>query len=128
MSGVHPGLTLEHVVGSQFIAENLRSCCVVLGHEAESTEGNAEETQGWIAAEHYNSLRLVTANYHMPRSLLLFHAFLPDVTIIPHPVSPESVVLADWWHHAGTASLLVTEYNKYLFAYFNLWIKLWVIK
>ena len=123
ISGVHPGLTLEHVLGSQNVPEDLRTCCVILGHAAESTEGNAEETQSWLALENYHSFRLVTANYHMPRSLLLFHALLPDVTIVPHPVAPTSVLLQEWWQHAGTANLLITEYDKYLFARFDLWLE-----
>jgi uncharacterized SAM-binding protein YcdF (DUF218 family) len=116
ISGVHPGLTLDHLLKSQPVAEKLRACCIILGHAAESTMGNAEETQTWMAIENYHSLRLVTANYHMPRSLLIFHAVLPDIAIIPHPVAPDSVKLENWWRHPGTASLLVTEYNKYLFA------------
>lgn len=120
ISGVHPHLTLDHVLGNTPLAPDLRACCIVLGHAAESTEGNAIETQNWMAFENYHSLRLVTANYHMPRSLLLFHAVMPEMVIIPHPVAPESVHLDDWWLHVGTASLLATEYNKYLVARFSM--------
>lgn len=120
ISGVHPGLTLERVLGNFEIDPALRQCCIVLGHAAESTEGNAEETQTWFALEQFHSLRLVTANYHMPRSLLLFQKFLPGTVIIPHPITPESVILDDWWTHAGTANLLINEYNKFLFAHVSL--------
>jgi uncharacterized SAM-binding protein YcdF (DUF218 family) len=116
VSGVHPGLTLDHLLGNQTMPANLRQCCVVLGHAAESTLGNADETQTWMDLENYHSLRLVTANYHMPRSLLIFRKTMPDLVIAPHPVSPDSVKLKGWWQHSGTASLLVTEYNKYLVA------------
>jgi uncharacterized SAM-binding protein YcdF (DUF218 family) len=122
ISGVHPGLSLEKILGGQTVAANLRDCCIVLGHTAESTEGNAEETQNWLAIEGYTSLRLVTANYHMPRSLLLFHALMPEMKIIPHPIAPESVLLDAWWRHSGTAALLINEYDKYLFARLGLWI------
>ena len=71
-------------------------------------------------AEHYKSLSLVTANYHMPLSLLIFRAVMPDITIEPHPIAPESVKLDDWWLYPGTASLLATEYDKYLFAQLRL--------
>jgi uncharacterized SAM-binding protein YcdF (DUF218 family) len=121
ISGVHPGLSKEPVIGGQPISQELRNCCIILGHAAESTQGNAEETQTWLTLENYHSVRLVTANYHMPRSLLLFRAMLPNIKIIPHPVAPENVILDEWWRHAGTASLLVTEYDKYLFAMFGLW-------
>ncbi len=122
ISGVHLGLSLEQVLGNQVVPVDLRNCCIILGHTAESTQGNVEETQSWLALENYHSMRLVTANYHMPRSLLLFHNLLPDVKIIPYPVVPETVVLDDWWRHGGTESLLITEYDKYLFARIGLWV------
>jgi len=116
ISGVHKGLTLDGVLGAQPVAADLRACCIVLGHQAGSTIGNALETQLWMTAENYHSLRLVTANYHMPRSLLLFHATMPNIEIIPHPVTPDSVKLFQWWLHPGTITLLATEYNKFMFA------------
>lgn len=120
ISGVYPGLTLAHLLANQTIANDLRDCCVILGHAAESTLGNADETETWMSLENYHSMRLVTANYHMPRSLLLFRATMPNIYIIPHPIMPDSVKLRDWWRRPGTASLLVTEYNKYLFALLRL--------
>jgi uncharacterized SAM-binding protein YcdF (DUF218 family) len=116
ISGVHPGLALDHLLGNKVVPDVLRQCCIILGHDAESTRGNADETRLWMRKESYHSLRLVTANYHMPRSLIIFRATMPDIYIVPHPISPESVKLAGWWNHPGTASLLVTEYNKYLYA------------
>lgn len=116
ISGVYQKLTPDKLLANQRLSQDLRACCVVLGHSAADTIGNAEETRAWMNAEHYTSLRLVTAHYHMPRSLLLFHRLMPDIKIIPYPVTPESVKLTDWWLRSGTASLLVTEYDKYLFA------------
>ena len=114
ISGVHPGLTLDPLIGNLLIPPGMRECCIALGHAAESTRGNADESLIWMTMQNYHSLRLVTANYHMPRSLLVFHAAMPDMAIVPHPVSPDSVKLNRWWLRPGTASLLVTEYNKYL--------------
>ena len=122
ISGVHTGLTLDRVLGSQPVPKQLRECCITLGHAAESTMGNAEETMAWLDLENAHSLRLVTANYHMPRSLLIFHMAMPEMTIIPHPVAPESVKFDSWWEHPGTASLLVTEYTKYLGTLLRIWL------
>jgi len=121
ISGVHPGLTLEHLTAGQNVPKELRACCIILGHEAASTMGNAEETLTWMTLEDYHSLRLVTSNYHMPRSLLIFRAAMPGIGITPYPVTPDSVKLHSWWKRPGTASLLVTEYDKYLFAALRLW-------
>ncbi|MGE3623123.1 MAG: YdcF family protein [Bdellovibrionales bacterium] len=122
ISGVHPGLTLDRLPGNSPLAQETRECCVVLGHAAETTFGNAAEAHEWMKAEGYASMQLVTANYHMPRSLLVFRAEMPDYEIIPRPVTPDAVKLDDWWQHPGTASLLATEYNKYLAAMARIWL------
>ncbi len=121
ISGVHKKLSLDGIVGVQPVPPELRACCIVLGYQAGSTVGNAEETRAWMKAEGFASLRLVTANYHMPRSLLLFRAAMPDVTIIPHPITPDSVKLYEWWQHPGTVELLATEYSKFLVANLKVW-------
>ena len=89
---------------------------------SETTTGNALETTAWMAALNYKSLRLVTAAYHMPRSLLEFHHAMSGMTLVPHPVFPENVKQARWWAWPGTASLMIGEYNKYLLALSRHWI------
>jgi len=116
VSGVYPGLRLDTILARQSVEQRLRDCCIALGHSAADTVGNAEETHQWMRTENFHSLRLVTAHYHMPRSLLIFRAFMPDAQIIPHPVAPETVRLDAWWQNGGTAMLLAREYHKYLLA------------
>ncbi len=94
----------------------LVDCCIVVGHAADSTLGNAAETAAWMKAEGFHSLRLVTADYHMARSLLEFRRAMPGVEILIHPVFPDQVKRNAWWRSPGTASLLIGEYNKYLVA------------
>jgi uncharacterized SAM-binding protein YcdF (DUF218 family) len=57
---------------------------------------------------------LVTARYHMPRSLQEFSAAMPDVMLLPYPVEQERIDLAGWWHYPRTIFLLHREYVKYL--------------
>ena len=94
-------------------------CCIVLGHDAENTLGNAQETARWMRRQGYRSLRLVTAWYHMPRSRLEFERAMPGIAIIPHPVFPDRVKREDWWAWHGTAVLLIGEYGRYLAALFR---------
>jgi uncharacterized SAM-binding protein YcdF (DUF218 family) len=89
------------------------ACCADLGYAAEDTYGNAVEAADWTASHHYKSLVVVTASYHMPRSLRLFHSLMPDVKLVPYPVEPEGVNLSAWWH-PGTLHLLHNEYLKYM--------------
>ena len=66
--------------------------------------------------EGFRSLRLVTASYHMPRSVAEFRAASPELVIIDHPVFPGHVKIDEWWRWPGTTILIVGEYHKYLFA------------
>lgn len=84
---------------------------------ANNTTGNATETAEWVTKERVQSLRLVTASYHMPRSLLEFHHVMPDADIIPHPVFPERVKVDQWWAWPGTTGLIAGEYSKFLLAW-----------
>ena len=116
VSGVAQGVDVKQLLKvSQEAPEHL-SCCIALGYEADDTAGNARETAAWIEDQGYASLRLVTAAYHMPRSLLEFRRTMPDIEILPHPVFPAHVKQADWWRWPGSTNLLVSEYTKYLIA------------
>lgn len=116
VSGVYRGVDVRQLLDlSQHSPEDL-SCCVVLGYEADNTRGNAIETAAWMQEQGFTSLRLVTATYHMPRSLLEFRRLMPDIEIVPHPVFPEHFKRENWWMWPGSSTLLFTEYTKYLVA------------
>jgi len=113
ISGVHPNTTKEEIKklthgGPRF------DCCTDLGYEAENTRGNAIEAANWARAHHFRSLIVVTASYHMPRSMTEFKAAMPDVKLEPYPVQPEDIDLAGWWHDPRALRVLQSEYVKYL--------------
>ncbi len=114
ISGVYRGVAIADLLHVSDDASQELACCLALGYEAGSTQGNAVETAAWVAAEEVASLRLVTASYHMPRSLLEFRRTMPHVEIVPHPVFPAHVRQDDWWRWPGSAYLLAHEYTKYL--------------
>ncbi len=116
VSGVYHGVDVQSLMRLARRAPYDIECCVVLGYTAGDTAGNARETAAWMAAEGYRSLRLVTASYHMPRSLLAFRRALAGVTIVPHPVFPPSFKQDRWYLWPGTARLIVSEFHKYVFA------------
>jgi uncharacterized SAM-binding protein YcdF (DUF218 family) len=92
------------------------SCCIVLGHEADNTYGNARETAEWMQREGYHSLRLVTSWYHIPRSRLEFERAMPDIAVLPDPVFPMHTQGDDWHARAELVPLVLREYGKYLAA------------
>lgn len=114
VSGVYDGVDVQELLRKSRQSPSEIECCITLGYAADSTIGNAYETADWLREQGFRSMRLVTANYHMKRSLLEFHMVIPEVDVVPHPVASPNVHLDDWWLWPGTASLLVTEYNKYL--------------
>ncbi len=87
---------------------------VELGHKAENTQQNAAEAAEWIRKSNYKTIRLITSNYHMPRSMLEFENIMPDVEIIPHPVTPEHIKMDEWWKNRGSRNLILSEYHKFL--------------
>lgn len=92
------------------------SCCIDLDRSALNTFGNALQTKHWAHEHNFNSLIVVTSNWHMPRAMAELKHQLPDVTLIPYPVISEKVKNNPWWSNLPTARLLFAEYLKYLLA------------
>ena len=117
ISGVNPRVGSDDL--ARLVGGDLRDaldCCVDLGHDAIDTIGNAAETRSWAKQRGFSSLIVVTSDYHMPRSMTELAGAMPDVELIPFPVSNPQLRLADWWHDAPTLGLLAREYGKYLLA------------
>lgn len=114
VSGVYQGLDVQELLKMARRSPDNLECCITLGYSAESTLGNAHETADWMREQGLASLRVVTANYHMRRSLLEFSRAMPDIPLIPHPVDPANVHIKEWWKWPGTANLLMNEYSKYV--------------
>jgi len=113
VSGVHKGVDTVEIlkVAHADLSKNVVSR-IDLGHLADDTVGNADETAQWVKANSIRSVRLVTAAYHMQRSLWEFHRVMPDTKIIPHPVFPDHGRSGQ----IGYALLLASEYSKYAVA------------
>jgi uncharacterized SAM-binding protein YcdF (DUF218 family) len=120
ISGVGEGVDRDILVQELALSEaqsNTLFCCVELDHAAQDTRGNASVARQWAKTHKMKSLRLVTANYHMPRTLLIFSPEMPDVDLYQWPVSPEDLNLRNWWHDLAALRLLTREYAKYLAVY-----------
>ncbi len=89
---------------------------ISVGYRADNTAGNARETAAWMRARGFASLRLVTASYHMPRSLIEFRRAMPNLRLVAHPTFPPQFKRDRWWAWPGTAMLLGREFTKYLIA------------
>ena len=115
-NGVDMPMLLQTLNGATQPSQAVLDCCVTLGYDARSTEGNARESLRWLGENNFTTIRLVTANYHMNRSLLEFRRVMPQITIIANPVFPRQVQDPYWFAHPSTVFLLFNEYHKYLVA------------
>ena len=98
---------------------HLMECCVDLGQAATNTRGNAIEAKDWANKHGYHHLLLVTADFHLPRSLIHFRSAMPEIEIIPYAVPSfeldhSNSLTTRWWANPATIALIAKEYAKYL--------------
>lgn len=116
ISGVNPSVSRPDLAQMWPGDPALFECCVDLGLEAQTTEGNASELDAWMREHGYKSLILVTSEFHMPRALIETRDRMPDIAITPYAVAsghfgPDGrpLTAADW-------KRIGEEYTKYLAA------------
>jgi len=116
ITGVHRATSASEIARLTPLYSKFFSCCIDLDRSALNTFGNALETRRWAREHNFNSLIVVTSNWHMPRAMAELSHQLPDATLIAYPVSSEKVKSEPWWQNFDTARFLFAEYLKYLFA------------
>jgi len=116
ITGVHRATSSREIARITPLYSKYFTCCIDLDRSALNTFGNALETRRWAREHNFNSLIVVTSNWHMPRAMAELAHQLPDVTLIAYPVISEKVKTEPWWSNTDTARLLLAEYSKYLFA------------
>lgn len=92
---------LQHLENSNIVAENL-------GYDAVNTSGNAIEAAKWVSENNIKTVRLVTTDYHMKRSVLEFKSKMPKISIIEDPVAQTRLM------NMEAVSFLIQEFHKYL--------------
>jgi uncharacterized SAM-binding protein YcdF (DUF218 family) len=116
ITGVHRATSAKEIARLTPLYSKFFTCCIDLDRSALNTFGNALETRRWAREHNFNSLIVVTSNWHMPRAMAELSHQLPDTTLIAYPVSSEKVKTEPWWQNVDTARFLFAEYLKYLFA------------
>ena len=116
ITGVNPRISRDYLKKLLHAGETF-DCCADLGFAAFDTRGNAQEAAEWARAYRYTSLIVVTADYHMPRTLVEFSAALPGLRLLPYPVADPPETLS--WQ---SAKRLNGEFAKYLASVFHSWL------
>ncbi|MET0546754.1 MAG: YdcF family protein [Caulobacterales bacterium] len=115
ISGANPQATDRELAIAHDAPENLFDCCVDVGRSAQDTIGNAKETALWAENNDYKSLIIVTADFHMARSLTEIRMELPRTKLIAHPVQTLTAG-KNWWRDGRTLRRLGVEYVKVVIA------------
>lgn len=116
ISGVHRDTRAREIARLTPLYSKYFTCCIDLDRSALNTFGNALETKSWAREHNFNSLIVVTSNWHMPRAMAELEHQLPDVTLVAYPVISPKLKDDPWWSNLDSARLLFSEYLKYLFA------------
>lgn len=104
ISGVNRDVKPHELAARYKRPDALFDCCVALGFEADDTRSNATEVASWVDRRDYQSIRLVTTDWHMRRAYYELRRMVPEkVAIVTDAVRSEPDLLTLW-----------REYHKYL--------------
>lgn len=106
VSGVNPVVTQQQFKEAANLPAALLACCVELGQQAQTTRGNALEVADFVRRRDAQSIRLVTASYHMRRARAEIAAVLPDGVLLVADAVPSDL----------SARGMVAEYHKLIAA------------
>lgn len=104
ISGVDTTVRPQELAATVDAPVSVFECCVDLGREAVDTRSNADETARWVVKHNYQSVRLVTSSWHMPRARLELSARLDDKIEIVSDAVPGD----------RPAAAMSREYTKYI--------------
>jgi len=111
VSGADPSVTKADIARRVGGSRMLLKCCVDLGSESVDTRSNAEEAGRWLAAHHFNSVRLITSDWHMRRARYEFRKVL----------GRKYRIEADAVRSEPSFLTLFGEYNKYVLRRLAVW-------
>lgn len=103
ISGVNPIVEQSELSALTGSEAALFDCCVDIDRLSQNTAANAQEGMKWLRANGFNSAMIITADYHLRRSMMLFNHQAPTVKLTGYAVQTNA-----------NMSYMIREYNKYL--------------
>ncbi len=121
ISGVAENASLDDILKANAVelsSKELRQRIIIDTHSL-STVDNVRFIVGLLQREQLRSVRLITSNYHMPRTLKLFQKERNRVMGATAEISVDSVGVespnfpsASWWTNLTSWQILFSEYFK----------------
>ena len=104
VSGVNRTVRPAELAAELGVPEELFDCCIDLDQDAVDTRSNGEQAARWAHDRGFETVRLVTTDWHMPRAKFEFQRQMDQGV----------VVVADAVPSEPDFMQLLLEYNKYL--------------
>jgi uncharacterized SAM-binding protein YcdF (DUF218 family) len=123
ISGVGQGATINSILSgtkNQELLGKINQDDIILGNLANNTITNALEAKIFMMLHGFKSMLLVTSNYHIMRSVLIFKRQMPEYAIYPFPVCSDNFRKSGNFISLPSLKLSATEYNKLLGFYLML--------
>jgi uncharacterized SAM-binding protein YcdF (DUF218 family) len=111
VAGADPSVTKADIARRLRGSQKLVKCCIDLGSESVDTRSNAEEAGRWLAQHHFQSVRLITSDWHMRRARYEFQKVLGG----------KYEVVTDAVRSDPRFLTLFGEYNKYVLRRLAVW-------
>lgn len=104
ISGVDRTVKPHELAVRYNVPDRLFECCITLGREAIDTRSNGIETAQWLERRGYDTVRLITSDWHMRRAAFELRQALPRDIVLVYDAVPSQ----------PSFSTLFREYNKYV--------------
>ena len=122
ITGVAKAVKYSDIIKNKYLSKDR----IDLGYDAKNTLGNALEVSVWLNKHNINDIILITDNWHMQRTLLLFKALMPNREIYPYAIKSIHFSLKDYVRFNNKTFFIYKEHIKYIIAHFQV-IYLWLI-
>lgn len=103
ISGVDRTVKPHELAVRYHVPDRLFECCITLGREAIDTRSNGIETAQWLDRRGYDTVRIITSDWHMRRAAFELEQALPHDIVLVYDAVPSQ----------PSFSTLFMEYNKY---------------
>ncbi len=113
ISGVDKSIKSIEVVPKDILNSNR----VFIDRKSETTIDNAEEIIKWSNKNSITNIRIITSDYHMPRSMLILLKKSKNLNFYADPVISDINIRKNIFENFKSLLFLSEEYSKYLFCH-----------
>ena len=116
ISGVNKNIN-KNLIQQKFTnSKTIFDCCIEIENISRNTFENARESYSWMKNKNFNSLIIITSNYHLPRAQLEFSRFIKKENIL--------FISSDAFLENSSFKKLFVEYIKFIRTNLSLMISL----